>query len=264
MNLEQKERWNKRAAEFQSKYLEGENEYNKKLLGFWVENGMLKEGMRILDIGCGVGRYGVMLGNFGYEVSLTDISDEMLRYAAENMERARPVLPFHTCHCDFADITGEEEFFKKGFDFSLASMSPAISDYESVKKMSGMTRGYCFVTRFIRWDQPLKEEIIARLGLKPFEGGGRHGGKLEDVTGAVEKLGYELKLEYADYNWSDEKSPETLAEDIFEREFPGLEEGDKEELKKRAAEIAAEIKKERGALRDEVLAKVAWIYWKTA
>ncbi len=263
MNIDQREHWNKRAAEFQSKYLQGENDYNKKLVKFWIENGMVKEGMRTLDIGCGVGRYGVLLGNFGCEVSLTDVSDEMLRYSEENMLKAQPKLPFHTYRCDFAEATGEEEFFKKGFDFSIASMSPAIKDFESVKKMSDMTRGYCFVTRYVHWDQPLKEEIIAKLGLKFPESELRHGGRLEDIVEAVEDLGYELNLEYTEYNWSDEKSPEKLAEDIFKRNFPELEEGERAELKKRAIEIAEDIKKERGALHDEVLSKVVWLYWKT-
>lgn len=264
MNINQREQWNRRAEEFQSKFLQGENEYNKKLFKFWIENGIVKEGMRTLDIGCGVGRYGVLLGNFGCEVSLTDISDEMLRYAEENMKKARPSLPFHIYRCDFAEVTGEEEFFKDGFDFSLASMSPAISDFESVKKMSDMTEGYCFVCRFGRWDQPLKEEIVKKLGLELSESGMRHGGKDENIIEAVKKLGYKLNIENTDYNWSDEKSPETLVEDIFRRHFLELDEAKRAELKKRALEIAKDIERERGALIDEVFAKVIWLYWKTA
>lgn len=263
MSIEQREQWNKRAKEFQSKFLKGENEYNKKLFNFWIENGMIEEGIRTLDIGCGVGRHGVLLGNFGCEVSLVDISDEMLRYAGENMKKAETPLPFHLYRCNFAEVTGEEDFFKKGFNFSLASMSPAISDYESVKKMSDMTQGCCFVTRFVHWDQPLKEEIISKFGLKFPENELRHGGRLEDITDAVKDLGYELNIEYTDYNWSDEKSPETLVEDIFKRNFPEFSEEERSELKKRALEIAKDIEKERGTLHDEVLSKVVWLYWKT-
>ena len=109
----------------------------------------------------------------------------------------------------------------------------------------------------------LKEEIISKFGLKFPENELRHGGRLEDITDAVKDLGYELNIEYTDYNWSDEKSPETLVEDIFKRNFPEFSEEKRSELKKKALEIAKDIEKERGTLHDEVLSKVVWLYWKT-
>lgn len=262
MNIGQKEHWDRRAAEFQRKFLDGENEYNKKLLEFWTENGMIKEGMRTVDIGCGVGRYGVLLGNFGCEVSLTDISEEMLRYSEENMLKSRPKLPFHTYRCDFAEATGKEEFFKKGFDFSIACMSPAINDFESIRKMSDMTKGYCFVTRFVKREQPLKEEIISELGLS-FPESERFVSGVEEITEAVRKMSFEPQLKYVDYNWSDEKSPEVLAKDILKGWFSERGEDNAAELEKQVFEIAADIKNKRGTLIDEVFSKVVWLYWQT-
>ncbi|MCR5087986.1 MAG: class I SAM-dependent methyltransferase [Oscillospiraceae bacterium] len=76
-------KWDQAADDYQRVYLLGLSEYNTSLLLFWREQGMIWPGSKVLDIGCGVGRYGAYLAELGCELTLTDISGEMLRRARE-------------------------------------------------------------------------------------------------------------------------------------------------------------------------------------
>ena len=133
----EKEKWDEAADDHQRVFSLGLNEYNASLLRFWHEEGMIFPGCRVIDIGCGVGKYGVYLAQLGCDVTLTDISEEMLRFVSANL--ANVTTPWTTCCCDFNEVTGEEPVFQDGFDLSICTMSPAVHDAETVKKMSAMT-----------------------------------------------------------------------------------------------------------------------------
>lgn len=83
--ITEREKWNRVSGDYQSVFKLGINEYNTSLLQFLAENGMLMPGCRVIDIGCGVGKYGTYLAGLGCDVTLTDISDKMIQSAKENM-----------------------------------------------------------------------------------------------------------------------------------------------------------------------------------
>lgn len=53
----------------------------------FIEN-HLHKGMRILDAGCGAGRFSIEFAKRGCQVTLFDISDEQLKIAQEKIEEA--------------------------------------------------------------------------------------------------------------------------------------------------------------------------------
>lgn len=258
MNLDEKE-WDKAATDYQRVYSLGLNEYNTRLLRFWEESGMLFPGARVLDIGCGVGKYGAYLAELGYDVTLTDISGEMLRHARENI--AKYQTPWVVYQCDFNEVSGREEVFAKGFDFAISTMSPAIHDAETVHKMSAMTRGFCFLARFSAWEQPFRDTLMRRMGLEPRQ---LHAGLQEDCDAmirAVREAGFTPQLRVEEYNWSDERTPEQMADYMARRYFDG--EANAEELRAAALRAARELADADGLVRDGVNTKVAWIWWRT-
>ena len=87
-----RETWDRAAGDYQDVFRLGLNDYNASLLHFWQEEGMLFPGARVIDIGCGVGKYGTYLAELGCDVTLTDISGEMLRHAKGNMAKYRNIL----------------------------------------------------------------------------------------------------------------------------------------------------------------------------
>lgn len=257
--MTEREKWNNVAIDYQRVYDLGLSEYNTSLLRFWQEKAMLYPGARVIDIGCGVGRYGTLFAELGCDVTLTDISDEMLKHAAENMSKYS--TPWSVFRCDFNEITGKEAVFEKGFDFAISTMSPAIHDGSTVFKMSKMTRGWCFLARFYDWKQPYRDSIMRRLDIEPKIAFGDLKGDCDNMLKAVKEAGFIPELTYADYNWADPRTPEQMA-DYMKRSFY-LEDDNRDELGDRILSVARSDANDNGVVIDAVNTKVAWIYWNT-
>ena len=251
------EKWNGSAGDYQRAFKLGQSEYNLAVLAFWQEQGMLWPGCRVLDIGCVVGKYGVMLAGLGCDVTLTDISPEMLRHAEENM--AAYTSPWRCFACDFHEITGKEPVFAQGFDFSFSNMSPAIHDVETVKKMSSMTHGWCFLSRFCAWQQSVRDEVMRRAGLVPRSMFGDLEADCATLVQAVSAAGFRPQLRYADYSWSDRRSPADMADYMLRHYWDGAE--GREAAAKAFEEAARSLCDSQGLVSDGVDTKVAWIYW---
>lgn len=250
-----KEQWDTAAVDYQRVAKLGLNEYNSSLLCFWQEKGMICDGARVLDIGCGVGKYGMYLAELGCEVTLTDISEEMLRHARTNMARFK--TPWTVFQCDFDKVSGKESAFAGGFDLSISTMSPAVHDLATVRKMSTMTRGWCFLARFYSWRQPVRDEFLSMLGLPAEPAMGDMKTDCENIIAAVSAAGFAPHVEYADYNWRDIRTAEEFAEHMHRR-HPTVAGLDRRQLIGCAEKLALD-----GIITDEVYTKVAWIYWRS-
>lgn len=248
--------WDKLAADFQRTYSLGLSEYNSRLLSFWRENGMIFPGCRAIDIGCGVGKYGAYLAASGCDVTLTDISPEMIRLAEKNL--ASFSSPCRTYVCNFDDVTGREPQFREGFDFAISTMSPAIHNTETVMKMSSMTDGWCFIARFSSWNQPNRDKLLNALGIKPKRASEELTADVEEMIAYVTDSGFLPQIKYVEYNWCDMRSPEEAAEYMQSRYTEGL--GIEVET------VIEEVRKlcgREGLFEDSVNTDVAWIYWNT-
>ena len=259
MSLETREQWDAAARDYQQTFRRGPGEYTRQLLSFWEERGMLRPGIRVLDVGCGVGKYGVEFARRGCDVTLTDISPEMLRLAAVNMEDAES--PWRTVSCDFARADPEAEPFSRGFDFSISTMSPAVRDMDSVKKLSAMTRGWCFLSRFAAWEQPLRDEITRRVGLEPRPAFSRMTEQITELREAVKTAGYAPELRLVDYGWADRRTAEEMESYMLRRVL--APEKNTPELRARLWEAVASLTEADGTLLDAVDTKAAWIWWNT-
>ena len=104
--MEQIKSWDEAAADYQRVFRMGLNDYNRQLLEFFTSNGLLHPGCSVLDIGCGVGKYGTYFAELGCGVTLTDISPAMLAHAARNM--AAYATPWRIVEGDFAMLSTDE------------------------------------------------------------------------------------------------------------------------------------------------------------
>lgn len=195
----------------------------------------------------------------GCDVTLTDISDEMLKHAAENMSKYS--TPWSVFRCDFNEVTGKAPIFEKSFDFAVSTMSPAIHDSQSILKMSKMTHGWCFLARFYDWEQPYRDSLMHRLSMEPKRAFEDLKGDCDNMLKAVKEAGFIPELTYVDYNWADPRTPEQMA-DYMKRSF-FTEDDNHDELSDRILSVARSDADENGFVIDAVNTNVAWIYWNT-
>ena len=254
-----RENWDNAAGNYQDVFRLGLNDYNASLLRFWQEEGMLRPGARVIDIGCGVGKYGTYLAEMGYDVTLTDISGEMLRHAKENMANYK--TPWAVYRCDFNEATGAEPVFEKGFDLAISTMSPAVHDVETVRKMSAMTRGWCFLARFYGWEQPWRDQLMRELGLEPRKVFGDLEDDVSSMMQAVRDAGYAPLVRIVNYNWVDPRTPEQMADYMSQTYL--AEDENRDALTREILRLAKQHANAEGKVIDSVNTRVAWIWWKT-
>lgn len=258
MEENERTRWNRSAVDYQRTFKLGLNEYEASLLSFLQENDMLSPGKRVIDIGCGAGVFGKYFAELGCEVTLTDISDEMIRYAEDNMASFKNWTAFRA---DFNELSPEHGALKGGFDLATAMFSPAIHDESSVRKMSGICRGFCFISKYYDWKQPFREKLYKAIGFNSddsfFLGMKENCSKIIE---AVSKSGYTPYVKYADYNWSDIRSAEEEADFLYRHSFADHENG--RELREKALDYITDTYGANALVVDDVNTKVLWVYWK--
>ena len=243
--------WNRVASDFQQILKQGQNEYNSRLFDYLKANCGLKPQIRVVDVGCGVGKYGMMLASMDCDVTLTDISPEMLRYAEKNMS------VFDTpwrCVCgDFTAVS--EELLSGGkYDLAISTMSPAIHDRDTVLKFSALSRGCCFISSFSRWEQPMRDRLLDSLDAES-DTHYHSEEKCTQLIDAVKAAGFEPRLCYVDYNWCDMRTAEETVEYLKRR--CGLSHMEDS----RIMEAVVPLLDENGLFADAVYTKVLWMYW---
>lgn len=256
--MEKTEKWNRVAGDYQKVCAQGGNDYNEKLIAFLLNEGMLRPGCRVLDLGCGVGKYGRVFAGFGCDVTLADISPRMLEFAAQNM--AEFTTPWRTLLCDFDEISAEEAASGGRYELSISTMSPAVHSVETVKKFAEITDGWCFIAAFSQWSEPDRDELFKRMGVErqTFNGNARE--DCGELIQSVSMAGFTPQVKYVDYCWSDGRSVDDTVRYMLERYFSPSEQTD--ELRESMYNTVSELA-QNGVFTDRVNTRVAWIYWST-
>ncbi|HSN67560.1 MAG TPA: methyltransferase domain-containing protein, partial [Fusibacter sp.] len=79
-----------------------------KTVNHLFDSGILKKGMRVLDLGCGPGLYSELIQLKGATVVGLDGSENSIQYARERSERLGLGIDYH--HMDFFEMPFENEF----------------------------------------------------------------------------------------------------------------------------------------------------------
>jgi hypothetical protein len=140
-------------------------------------------------------------------------------------------------------------------------MSPAIHDAATVKKMSSMTRGRCFLARFYDWAQPYRDRLMRELGMEPRRVFNDLQGDCAAMIRAVSEAGFVPQVRYVDYNWADPRTPEQMADYMSRTYF--AEDENRDALTCETLHLAKQHANAEGKVIDNVNTRVAWIWWKT-
>lgn len=139
--------WDAKAKSFSEKQNMLPDTIPEKITQFLVDNNYLHRGTNILDIGGGSGRYAIPMARTAAQVTITDISAEMLKYAKEN------VLNSGVNNIDYSKLDIKTANIRKmgwagKYDLVFANMCPAISTATDLEKMILASSKWCALGRF--------------------------------------------------------------------------------------------------------------------
>jgi len=201
--------WDSKSEWFFKRTEKKQENFSDRLIFKMVkEKKLLNENSKVLDIGCGTGRHLLEFSKFTSYVTGTDISSKMLDYAKEKLKNVREAKFIHGNWME--NFTKEKEF-----DLVFASMTPAITTIEHIKRMCLISKKYCLMERFVYNRDPIREEIEEMLGRKLNKLPSNHKEYTYGVWNIVWNLGYFPEIYYDKYIYEAEKTVTDYMEQII-------------------------------------------------
>ncbi|MDD2427548.1 MAG: class I SAM-dependent methyltransferase [Eubacteriales bacterium] len=157
---ELRERWNRRAAGFPA--LPDEKQIN---CFAFLEQFMSLENIRLLDVGCGTGRYLLLALETGAEkVVGVEIADKMLEKAEKTLNEAGwTTQSYDLVRSSWEEIDLEDRGWVKQFDLVMALKTPALNSVANVRKMLAASRRAFFFSNHLQRIEPLFQELYAKV-----------------------------------------------------------------------------------------------------
>ncbi len=117
----------------------------------------------VLDVGGGTGVYAIPFASIAKNVTITDLSTNMLTYAKENADK-ESCRNLQYVKLDWDNANPKELKWENRFDLVFASMCPAIKSNESIEKMIAASKNWCCVNRIIETKDHVTEKLTTILG----------------------------------------------------------------------------------------------------
>lgn len=250
--------WNSRALTFNENVVSKEK-MTEIMIGGLKEKGMMNHGSRVLDIGCGPGTHAIPMARKVSQVTAIDIAQNMLDHLdcrAGELELDNIV----TQKVNWVDIDLAQMQWEKAFDLVFASMSPAIHNYETLKKMCDASRGWCYLSAWVRRENKIEDALLDVIRKKD-EDSGILEGKIYYVFNILWNLGYHPEVTYTERKWSGVQDVEEALESYTKKLMilNKLTEEDHQKIKKRLYEF-----EKNGKVEEESNAIVGTVIWKTS
>ena len=191
------ETWNKRAEKFYESQKKNGAESSKRVVRQMLGKGLL-ENEAILDVGGGTGRYAVPFAEHAKEVTIIDISGEMLKFAKEYAKSAgRNNLKFIKMGWEGADLASLG--WEKRFDFVFASMCGAAKSIEGLRKMSMASNKWCQLNQLIEMTDNVSKRLMDDLEIGSSYDPHNDRDAVQGIFNLLWIEGYEPEITYIKY-----------------------------------------------------------------
>lgn len=249
------EYWDSVAENYQKTLSGGETDYTGKLLAFLTENKALPAG-RILDLGCGAGKYSIKFVQMNSFVTAADISAKMLDYTRSNLAALHKADMWEIRQCDWNTCDLNAENMRHSYDLVFAAMTPAVTTVADMQKMCAAAKGWCFMSRFSQFRNLLTEKLHTLAEIERTDDYRSKPDTTGELVAALREYGCEPIITYTDYNWENTLSPKEAAETVLrnETDLPDAQ-------KQRIREAAYSLRAENGAVIERVETKAVWLLW---
>ena len=138
------EYWDKAAATYNRNKKEVKNRRLEKTMSFFKRSGLLFEGMKVLEIGCGTGMVAIELARYGAQVTALDFSRGMLEKFEQDItpDIKKKITILNE---DWYEIDIKAKAWEEKFDLVIAFMSPGVASPESFFKMMSCSKKGCAI-----------------------------------------------------------------------------------------------------------------------
>ena len=158
------EYWDKASVTYNTSQKELENRRQAKTLEMFKRQGLLFEGMEVLDIGCGPGQLSLALAREGARVTALDFSSGMLDRFQADLDKADPSLGLNDrvelLQADWHGLDVAARNWVGRVDLGVAFMSPGVSTPDAFAKMMSCSRMGCAVRG---WAEKKPDPVLAKL-----------------------------------------------------------------------------------------------------
>jgi len=226
------------------------------LLAFLKSSCGIKSGSRILEIGCGNGVFGKTASAEGIEVTMIDPSEAAVETTIKSMGKNQKVL----CS-DWESVSLEDPVFSEKFDATVCTFSPEVQSADSLRKMNKVTVGWCVVTRYLMYNEPMMDQFCAELGLRPKSVTANLKREYIDLNANVTAAGHMGQVHFLDYKWDRPLSPKEASELFMKWYYAGK--ALDEDTRSKVFAAAEKISGGKDTINDSVKAHVARICWPT-
>ncbi len=244
--------WDSMAGQFKDYDIPG-NE--NRLIKLIEKENMIESGSRVLDVGCGTGKYSAALAGKALSVTGIDLSPKMIEFGKENMERLQIKNVDLICS-DWSGFDTLENGYENKFDLVFAHMTPAVSDAVTFEKMIRCSSRYGIMCKPTRRTDEISDEIMKMAGVNKSDPG-----RDESILYAFSMLwlmGYNPKLEYEEQEWNHKKTLEEACGMYINRVKTHKRLSDQEEEKIRQF-LSSALKE--GFIEEKVKTTVTVLYW---
>ena len=247
--------WDNRADEFNDITRARDKEERLELVAWLEARGALAKGARVLDLGCGAGRYALEFAKRAGHVTGLDISPRMITFARNNAaEAGADNVTFEALA--WQDIDLADRGWEGAFDLAFASMSPAIESEETLLKFHASSRRHCFMNGFIfRRDilrQTLMERILPGRVEPPYRG------SIIFAFTVLWQQGIYADVLCKDVQWTNSWDMDTALA-AYQKAFQAFIPDERETRRLLAQELESLM--QNGRVERLMMAKTAWLYW---
>jgi SAM-dependent methyltransferase len=141
-------RWNKMATGFAERTSGKQTTDNcLKTIQWLKDQGALKPGDRVLDIGAGPGNWALLLAQTAAHVTALEPADAMADILQDRID-AKGISNITIDRRTWQAVDLAKDQWEAGFDLVFASMTPGIDGPANLRKMMAACRGFCYLSAF--------------------------------------------------------------------------------------------------------------------